>query len=270
MLTSRRQRYTGAYSFIKTGAILEPGDPFEVDSVDSSIQAYVRMEDMEINFLTGDVTFECIESYPLDYGPILAAIYTEYETKEENVHVGAFVRVTGVPDGSVPSGTAIRLEANVIGTTATVDSYAWEGTNLSSTNTNVTTWTPTASGSVTVTARVSDCDLTATVNVTIAVATAPSVKIVAQGGRRYGVIAQGFTGTPTHAWTLSQSQAGTLSSSTASSILVSGGDDMVLGTLAVKSTSGTQTATDTILVPYLSFDDERGGENTVNGQEVVF
>ena len=267
VLESRRRLYTGAYSFAALDRIIEPGEVFRIDSKDSLVQEYVRMGDMEVNFVDGTVAFEAQEFQPLDYGPLLAARHTEIDSTPELETVGAFIRVTGVPDVNVPAGTAIRLQATVIGTTTTPTSWTWTGVGLSSTNTAITNWTPTASrNSVTVAAVMSpNCTLEATVTVNVAAQTTPRARVVAQGGRRYGVLASGFTGTPTHAWTITPPAAGTLSSTTASSVNITGGNAAIRGVIKVTSTSGTETASDTLLFPYRAFDDEQGGENTVDG-----
>ena len=275
-LISRRGTLVGTYNILKLGqamgksvAVLEPNDVFRAQSVEGDIDGYFIVQEMSVDMSAATCQFTAIEFNPLDYGPVLAARHTEFESTEEALSTGAFVRVAGVPANPIPGGTTLAINASVEGTAETA-TFTFEGTGVANTAGGSTDWTPTAAdNTLTVKATIGTCELTAVATVTVADAGSPTVEIVAKGNDEYAAIANGFAASGTGAWEIAPSALGRLSSDSGLAVTLSGGSPNVRGEIRVRYTAGTETADDIVLAPFHPHIDDHGGANVVDGPERV-
>ena len=231
-LESRRRRFTGRYNIFAAGGIYLPNAVVQITSADSGITEQVRITDYVVQN-QAVCAFNAIEHEPFDYGPVLAAKFTEFDQAEEPTPTGAYVRLTGVPSMDLNTNTTVKLAAEVVGTTQTVDSWAWSV----GTSTNATTdWIPTGTANtITVTATIGDCELTATAEVTVQPSADMRVEIVPRRGRRYHAYVNG-TLLPSWTWSITPpTAAGTLDSTTASDVRITGGSADVRAELRVQA-----------------------------------
>ena len=270
VLSSRRQTHDGSYSIgLFGGRIIAPNQRFRVESQKFNFTGDLIMNTVDVDWRNGVVTFTALSYKPTDNGPVLAPRHTEHDTLRERLSVGAFVRVAGIPTKPVKAATEqIRQAVSIVGTTASGQfARQWPGesvwgvigaseTDTARAGTTKIEWTPDADA---------DCVLEAEYQIAVGNADSPTVELVACGGGVYRAYDNGFAAAPDLAWTITPTQAGTLSATDTAEVSLTGATEGVLGVLTVRAVNGSESASDSIEVPYSAIDDRRGANNTVDG-----